>query len=222
MINVSPQLKKMSPIFPNLIDPQKDNQHMPMFPIDKKAFFKASLYPDTIKGKKSLMVKISGDTDESLVEAFYNLTDLYTLFKSKEIEVPDEILISFQSPGGYITQGLEIVNFINYTNKFRTPKISFLADSDICSMGLYIFLCGKRRFSSSLASFMIHPLSSHISDNLPSLQQELKYLIEQQKNLDSMIIKKTNIKKKTLDDLSHNWYIYPHEAKTLGIIEDII
>jgi ATP-dependent Clp protease, protease subunit len=136
-------------------------------------------------------------------------------FKREPIEF---IINSF---GGSVYDGLGLVSAIELS---KTP-IHTICLGSAMSMGFYIFLSGYKRFAHTYSTFMYHELSQSPYGDNEFLKRRVKENERVQTLLDGIVIGKTNIRKEKLDEIKsrrEDWFISAEEAKSLGIVDEIL
>lgn len=129
------------------------------------------------------------------------------------------ILLFINSPGGTIYDGLALIDVIQSST---TPVWTICIGKGM-SMGLNIFLAGKKRFIGKNATLMYHGASMGGQNDLHKMKLELKESERLQEILNKQILSKTKIKQKVLEHyikLREDWYINPQQAIKLGFAEE--
>lgn len=130
---------------------------------------------------------------KSIAKITYNLLEIIEEDKAntkklKEFElVPIKLFIN--SNGGYVTDGMSLVNIMLTS---PTP-IHTYCSGYAYSMGFTIFLAGHERYSYKYSSFMAHQVSSGSWGKLNDIKEEAEYLETYDKMLDEFILSRTKI-----------------------------
>lgn len=136
----------------------------------------------------------------------------YKKFKRKPI------LLYINSFGGSIYDGLALYDIID---KSKTP-IYTIAIGSVMSMGLPIYLAGKKRYVGKHATLMIHDASTFIWDKLETIKLELNEAERLRDILFKIIVSKSNITQEMIDEYiikKSNWYIPAEEAMKLRLCD---
>lgn len=139
----------------------------------------------------------------------------YRYYKRKPIK------LYINSYGGVVYDGLALVDTIRYS---KTPVHTYCFGSAM-SMGLWIYLAGKRRYAGRNCTFMYHEISNAPWGKLSFIKQEVDEMQRLQRAYDDMITKNTKIRQEKLDEIKEKkaeWYIAASEALKLGICHGII
>ena len=141
-----------------------------------------------------------------------------------ESEDPDkEISFYINSPGGYITDGMAIVDTMNY---IKCP-VSTICVGLAASMGSVLLTCGAKgkRFATPNSEILIHqPL---ISGGLAGQTTEIKihadHMVKTREKLNKLLSEKTGQSLEQIEkDTERDHYMTAQEALEYGLIDEII
>ena len=141
-----------------------------------------------------------------------------------ESEDPDkEISFYINSPGGSITDGMAIVDTMNY---IKCP-VSTICVGLAASMGSVLLTCGAkgRRFATPNSEILIHqPL---ISGGLAGQTTEIKihadHMVKTREKLNKLLSEKTGQSLEQIEkDTERDHYMTAQEALEYGLIDEII
>ena len=141
-----------------------------------------------------------------------------------ESEDPDkEISFYINSPGGSITDGMAIVDTMNY---IKCP-VSTICVGLAASMGSVLLTCGAkgRRFATPNSEILIHqPL---ISGGLAGQSTEIKihadHMVKTREKLNKLLSEKTGQSLEQIEkDTERDHYMTAQEALEYGLIDEII
>ena len=141
-----------------------------------------------------------------------------------ESEDPDkEISFYINSPGGSITDGMAIVDTMNY---IKCP-VSTICVGLAASMGSVLLTCGAkgRRFATPNSEILIHqPL---ISGGLAGQTTEIKihadHMVKTREKLNKLLSEKTGQSLEQIEkDTERDHYMTAEEALEYGLIDEII
>ena len=141
-----------------------------------------------------------------------------------ESEDPDkEIHLYINSPGGSITDGMAIVDTMNY---IKCP-VSTICVGLAASMGSVLLTCGAkgRRFATPNSEILIHqPL---ISGGLAGQTTEIKihadHMVKTREKLNKLLSEKTGQSLEQIEkDTERDHYMTAQEALEYGLIDEII
>ena len=141
-----------------------------------------------------------------------------------ESEDPDkEISFYINSPGGSITDGMAIVDTMNY---IKCP-VSTICVGLAASMGSVLLTCGAkgRRFATPNSEILIHqPL---ISGGLACQTTEIKihadHMVKTREKLNKLLSEKTGQSLEQIEkDTERDHYMTAQEALEYGLIDEII
>lgn len=141
--------------------------------------------------------------------------------KDKQPEDRSPIHLYITSYGGSAYDGWELVDAIENS---KTPVYTYVRGYAM-SMGLPIFLAGKKRFLGKRASLLYHELRG----GAHGTRQEVKRLDKEydrlQKLYDDYIVSKTSITQEYLEELQEkitDWYIGFEDAKKFNMFDEVI
>ena len=133
-----------------------------------------------------------------------------------------DINLYINSPGGMVTAGLAVYD----TMQFIKSPITTICMGMAMSFGAVILAAGSKgkRYALPTSRIMIHqPLVGGISGQATDIIVEAKEMAYTRKTLEEIMAKHTgqNIDKITRD-MERNYYMSAEEAKTYGIIDEVI
>lgn len=149
---------------------------------------------------------------------------LVHLFKAAGITyTPEPILLHISSYGGVIYDGLALIS----TMKTSKTPVDTVVTGYAMSMGLVIATQGRKRYCHALSTYMFHQLSSWGEDarKLKDIEEDLAESRRQQVVLNTLILDRTKMTKKMLDNNKRqkkDWFITADEALQLGLVDEII
>jgi ATP-dependent Clp protease protease subunit len=142
-----------------------------------------------------------------------------------EAEDPEkEINLYINSPGGMVTAGLAVYDTMQY---IRCP-ITTICMGMAMSFGAVLLTAGTKgkRFALPHSRIMIHqPLISGggISGQATEIEIEAREIIDTKKKLNEIIARHTGqTVEKVTRDSERNFYLSADEAKTYGLIDEVI
>jgi ATP-dependent Clp protease protease subunit len=140
-----------------------------------------------------------------------------------EAEEPDkDISVYINSPGGIVSSGLAIYDTIQYIQ----PKVSTICMGMAASFAALLLSCGEKgkRFALPHSRIMIHqPEVAGLSGQATDIEIHAKEVLKLKQQLAELLAKHTgqNIDK-VLADSERNYFMSADEAKTYGIIDEVI
>ncbi len=142
-----------------------------------------------------------------------------------EAEDPEkDINLYINSPGGMVSAGLAVYDTMQY---IRSP-ITTICMGMAMSFGAVLLMAGAkgRRFALPNSRIMIHqPLLSGggLSGQATDIKIESAELVKTKDRLNTIIARHTNqTKEKVTADMERNHYLSSEEAKTYGILDEVI
>ncbi len=139
-----------------------------------------------------------------------------------ESEDPDkDINLYINSPGGVVTSGLAIYDTI----QFMKAPVSTICVGQAASMGAVLLASGAKgkRFALPNAQIMIHQPSGGAQGQATDIEIQAKEIIKTRERLNKLLSHHTG---QTLDkialDVERDYFMSSEEAKTYGVIDDIL
>jgi len=153
-------------------------------------------------------------------DATANLVVAQMLFL--ESENPDkDIFLYINSPGGSVSAGLSIYDTMN----FIKPDVSTLCMGMAASMGSFLLMAGAKgkRIALPNAKIMIHQPSGGAQGQASDIEITAREILKTREQLNRIYADRTG---QTLDkiaaDMERDYYMSPEEAKTYGLIDQVI
>lgn len=189
----------------------------------------------------SFDIYISGDIEESSLEKFRKdinekLEEIEKII-SEQVQVmlalgmsQDECKVRvpafniyLNTYGGCVYPGLGICDMIEELT--RSYDVNIICSGYIMSMGIPIMLSGTKRIAHKNTTFMVHEISSFGWGKLTQIKEDVKETERLNDILKSMIIEKSKITKKEINDWyekKKDMFMSADEAIKYGLIDEII
>jgi ATP-dependent Clp protease protease subunit len=139
-----------------------------------------------------------------------------------EGEDPDrDINLYIHSPGGIVSAGLAIYD----TMQFVKPSVATLCMGQAASMAAVLLAAGTKGKRSVLPNsrIMIHQPLGGTQGQATAIEIYTKEMIKTRDQLNTILAKHTG---RTMDELlkdtDRNYFMSPEEAKTYGLVDEII
>lgn len=165
-------------------------------------------------------IYLEGISDDAANE-FLRFINFFNFLDSKlEEGTPREpIKVYINSGGGDLTATLMIADLI----KFSETPVWTIVVGKAYSGGLFISVCGKKRFALSNASFLFHEGSiSSVGADANKFQNMSDFYKQERLQLKEIILDNTNIDEELYNShINDDWWILTKEALKLGIIDEI-
>lgn len=160
---------------------------------------------------------IDEPTSESITYMImkYNRDD-----KGKSIEDRKPIFIYINSLGGSVSDGFAIIDAVVAS---KTPVYTVNIGTSY-SMGFLIFLSGTKRYATINSTFLCHEGSSSVYDTMSKAKDRMEFENNQmEKHIMDYVLSRTHISESLYQEqYRKEWYMYPEEAKKLGVVTDIV
>ena len=165
---------------------------------------------------KERIIFLSGPIDDYIS----NLVVAQLLFLESENPEKD-ISIYINSPGGIISSGLAIYD----TMQFIAPQVSTLCIGQAASMGSLLLAGGEKgkRFALTNSRIMIHQPLGGFQGQASDVEIHAKEMLLVKQKVNEILAKHTGkTLKKVEQDTDRDNFLNAKEAKTYGIIDEIL
>jgi ATP-dependent Clp protease, protease subunit len=139
-----------------------------------------------------------------------------------ESENPDkDIFLYINSPGGSVSAGLSIFDTMN----FIKPDVSTLCMGMAASMGSFLLMAGAKgkRIALPNAKIMIHQPSGGAQGQATDIEITAREILKTREQLNRLYADRTGqTYEKIAADMERDYYMSPEEAKTYGLIDQVI
>ena len=139
-----------------------------------------------------------------------------------ESENPDkDIFLYINSPGGSVSAGLSIFD----TMQFIKPDVSTLCMGMAASMGSFLLMAGAKgkRIALPNAKIMIHQPSGGAQGQATDIEITAREILKTREQLNRIYADRTGqTYDKIAADMERDYYLSPEEAKTYGLIDQVI
>ena len=131
----------------------------------------------------------------------------------------DPIYVYINSPGGAVTAGLAIYDVINYIQ----CEVITIGMGLCASLGAFLLATGNKRYALENTKIMIHQPLGKSEGQASDIMIVAEEIIKTKKRLNEILAFKTkqNVDKIETDS-ERDFYMTASEAKTYGIIEEIL
>ena len=132
-----------------------------------------------------------------------------------------DVTLYINSPGGLVSSCLAIYDVMNYIK----PDVSTVCIGQAASAAAFILAAGAKgkRFALKNARIMLHQVSGGATGHIEDMKRSFREA-EQLNNI--MIAEWASMTGKTIRqlrrDIDRDYYIGPEEAKSYGVIDDVL
>jgi len=133
-----------------------------------------------------------------------------------------KINIILNSVGGEVYHGLLVFNTLEDL-KQRGIQVTIEARGLCASMGVLILMGATKRVAAKYTRFLLHETSSFTYGKVSEMKEGVQELERLNAMLDEIIIERTKISKKVLEEKTRKreWWLSAEEALKYGIIHEI-
>lgn len=180
--------------------------------LDRNLFFYTDVAQESI-GKLTESIVAINEEDEYL-------TKVYAIYDLEYKRPPIKIYID--SYGGDVYSCFGLLSIIMGS---KTP-VHTIVTGTAQSAGSLILICGHRRFAYPLSTVMFHQvIDDHLVEKTRDIEENLNELKRIQAKLEEIVLERTKISRKRLDDVYNkkiDWYLSANEAIKFGVVDEII
>ena len=167
-------------------------------------------------------IYLSGVVDDDM--SAYVRSDLLSWEHQDEMEErePSEVMVIINSPGGFVTEGLEIYDtLMEYRAKGWT--INTRCTGSAMSMAAVLLQAGERREMTPRATFMFHEISAGYFGNTSEIKNRLKYTESLQDHLSHILASRSNVSYKEIQEMWANKDVFLTATETYekGFVDGI-
>ena len=165
---------------------------------------------------KERIIFLGGPIDDNIA----NTVIAQLLFLESENSKKD-IFLYINSPGGYIKDGLALLDTMNHIK----PDVSTICVGLAASMASIILSAGKKgkRFCLPNSEVMIHQPHGGAEGQATDIEISAKHIIKQRALINKILAKNTGQKFEKIEkDVDRDFFMTAEEAKKYGIIDEIM
>lgn len=132
-----------------------------------------------------------------------------------------DIQMYINSPGGSVTAGLAIYDTMQHVK----PSVSTICVGMAASMGAVLLASGEKgkRFALPNSQIMLHQVMGGTEGQATEIEIAARQILKMKKQLNDILAKHTGQKLPKIEkDTDRDFYLDSEEAKTYGIIDNII
>lgn len=164
---------------------------------------------------KDRIIFLSGAIDENVG----NTIIAQLLFLDSESN--EDIILYINSPGGYVSAGMAIIDTMNHIKS----QVSTIVIGHAASMGAMILSAGEKgkRFALENSEVMIHQPLGGASGQASDIEITAKNIIKTKEKLRDMLSKNTGQKKEKIEmDMDRDFWLDANEAKKYGLVDKVL
>jgi ATP-dependent Clp protease, protease subunit len=139
-----------------------------------------------------------------------------------ESENPDkDIYLYINSPGGSVTAGMSIFD----TMQFVKPDVSTMCLGMAASMGSFLLMAGAKgkRVALPNSRVMIHQPSGGTQGQATDIEIHAREILKTREQLNRIYAERTGQPLSKIEaDMERDFFLDPEEAKTYGLIDQVI
>jgi len=131
----------------------------------------------------------------------------------------EPISIEINSPGGWVTYGLSIIDTILSIN----APVYTIISGEACSMAAMISIVGKKRFITPNGFWMQHSTQDLVSGNVNNIKDQAGFVIKLEKHMNDILKKYTKLNQRQLTQIRNGQlWLFAEDALKYGIVDRIL
>jgi ATP-dependent Clp protease protease subunit len=129
------------------------------------------------------------------------------------------IYLEINSPGGYVTYGLSIIDTIS---SIEAPVYTIIS-GEACSMAAMISIVGKKRYITINGFWMQHSTADLLQGNVTSIKDQAGFLIKLEKHMNDILKKHTELNQRQMNQIKNGQlWLFAEDALKYGVVDKIL
>lgn len=129
------------------------------------------------------------------------------------------ITLEINSPGGYVTYGLSIIDTIQAID----APVHTIISGEACSMAAMISITGAQRFSTPNGFWMQHSTSDLLQGNVQNIKDQAGFLFKLEKRMTDLLKKYTKLNQRQLSQIKNGQlWLFSEDALKYGVVDKIL
>lgn len=158
-------------------------------------------------------------SDDSVFAVVRAILQFNTEDKNIPVESRRPILLYFNSNGGDVAAGLELISAIKLS---KTPVYTINLGYWY-SMGFLVGLTGHKRYAMPNSTFLLHDGASGVYNSSSKARDQMDFYENLDRKMRDIVLKYTKITESEYAEHERNeWYMFSEEAKERGVIDYIV
>ena len=131
----------------------------------------------------------------------------------------EPISLEIDSPGGFVTYGLSIIDTILAID----APIHTIISGEACSMAAMISIVGTKRFITPNGFWMQHSTQDLIQGNVQNIKDQAGYVLKLEKHMEEILKKYTKLNKKQLNQIRNGQlWLFADDCLKFGVVDKIL
>jgi len=131
----------------------------------------------------------------------------------------EPIYLEINSPGGFVTYGLSIIDTIS---SIEAPVYTIVS-GDVCSMAAMISIVGKKRFITPNGFWMQHSTSDLLGGNVTNIKDQAGFLVKLEKHMNEILKKHTKLNQRQLTQIKNGQlWLFAEDCVKYGVADKIL
>ena len=131
----------------------------------------------------------------------------------------EPITLEINSPGGYVTYGLSMIDTIT---SIEAPVYTVIS-GEACSMAAMISIVGAKRFITSNGFWMEHSTADLLQGKVTDIKDQAGFLVKLEKHMNEILKKHTKLNQRQLTQIRNGQlWLFADEALKYGVVDKIL
>jgi ATP-dependent Clp protease, protease subunit len=131
----------------------------------------------------------------------------------------EAIFLEINSPGGYVTYGLSIIDTIS---SIEAPVYTIIS-GEACSMAAMISIVGKKRYITINGFWMQHSTSDLLQGNVQNIKDQAGFLLKLERHMTDILKKNTKLNQRQLTQIRNGQlWLFAEDALKYGVVDKIL
>lgn len=129
------------------------------------------------------------------------------------------IHLEINSPGGWVTYGLSIIDTIS---AIEAPVYTIIS-GEACSMAAMVSIVGKKRFITINGFWMQHSTADLLEGKVNDIKDQAGFLVRLEKHMNEILKKHTKLNQRQLTQIRNGQlWLFAEDALKYGVVDKIL
>ena len=129
------------------------------------------------------------------------------------------ITLEINSPGGFVTYGLSIIDTIE---SIESPVYTIIS-GEACSMAAMVSIVGKKRFITPNGFWMQHSTQDLLQGNVQNIKDQAGFLLRLEKHMTDILKKHTKLNQRQMNQIRNGQlWLFANDALKCGVVDKIL
>ena len=131
----------------------------------------------------------------------------------------ESITLEINSPGGWVTYGLSIIDTISSID----APVHTIISGEACSMAAMISIVGKKRFITVNGFWMQHSTADLLQGKVTDIKDQAGFIVKLEKHMNDIIKKHTKLNQRQMSQIRNGQlWLFAEDALKYGVVDKIL